>query len=208
MIAANHRSQTIAVRSGPLSLLRGVGRKNMKIIGRLPRMARVTIWITAGLAAAIALLYVWANQLHGLLPLTPSQRKVVRATIENAKRIEIRRGGDKRATLVITNAAEIAKFGDVMTPRWQSFYCLCVGMTFTQFIDGEGRTNTANIADEYIKFGGTWADHAVFRMYQAVPPQPLLDLMAGYESELDRIAQPTPGGDSQPARRGSRTPQE
>lgn len=180
----------------------------MKILGRLPRPVRVAIWIVGGLVAAVALLYVWANQFHGLLPLTPSQRKAMRATIENAKVIEIRRGGDRRATLVITNAAEIQRFGEAMTPRWQSFYCLCMGMTMTRFIDDEGHTNTANITDEYIKFGGTWAGDVVFRMYQAVPPQPLLDLMAGYESQLDRIAQPTPGGDSQPARRGSRTPQE
>jgi hypothetical protein len=167
----------------------------MKIVGRLPRMARVAIWISAGLAVAIALLYVWANQFHGFLPLTPSQRKAVQATIDSTKRIEIRRGGDRPATLVITNAAEIGRFGAVMMPRWQSFYCMCMGMTSTRFIDGEGRTNTANITDEYIKFGGAWAEDVVFRMYQAVPPRQLLELMKEYDRMLESNAQPTSAGD-------------
>ena len=172
---------------------------------KLRRIARVVIWVIVGLIPVIVGLAVWSSRFHGMLPVMPWQRSAIRKVLRDTRRIEIHRYGDSKATLIITNTAEIQRVGEVLTPRRQSFYCLCRGMTDTWFIDGEGRTNIANITDEYIKFGGPWAERVVFRMYQAEPPKPLLDLMANYKHALDASAQPSGGANSHQPAAGARS---
>jgi uncharacterized membrane protein len=170
----------------------------------LRRIALTAMWVIVGLIPVVVVLSVWSSRFHGILPVMPWQRSAIRKVLRDTRRIEIHRYGDCKATLVITNAAEIQRFGEALTPRRQSFYCLCRGMTDTWLIDGEGRTNIANITDEDIKFGGPWGGRVVFRMYQAVPPKPLLDLMAKYEHALDASAQPSGGANSHQPAAGAR----